>query len=1315
MDNTAVVAWKACAAIHLAESGKLTRGGSHVTDGTTGHAFDRFFFGANESNIAGAVASAAVSLANSLAGRALPSMQVRVEAREQKLAQRQRFRRRQVQDRITALGLDAPLARVLQVDDGALPLLHEAKYRSELKSKIMRQDAAEDQPLTAPRESTDESLELVRATSDLIDQGRADASALMSDTHRMREHLNMFQLKNREEMTQYTQWANGVEQRAVAKLGGMQRQDSESATITARGVIANALKDADAFARQAEPMLDFAARATNEKANDIQTRFPDRIGFLSNRHAPAVEYPSSLQQATSAVWESAAASASVPDLDTNLGVETVRRGTSTFLSALDAKAYLFDAMGVRSKRQGEEWADPTARRNARHDSRSHTPLGRVVRGGLSRVFPDHYDYRDHDVNGTGWVTSMMPASPLITKNLSTADFMWFNTILRQRPHASMGNRLANPKTASSVIRKIAMLIEGAHGADHLISLHPRADKLREHSLRVEQKHHDSARRRRVLKESSAADKNAERRRLIESFVQDAVDAQDLMSVASAVGSSQHKSLDARVSKKLSEDCNAGGDKRSWRDNGCGIENVFDLSNPRCAGCKACLGCDVRPPSCGGVGRVTCESDVDCLDTRHCDEISCSFDKLMPQLSTLTEKSDAQVAIADRSSIRCNSGPHFTDMAANDNTDAFLNTNLKDILTERMQNLHEYLFSSAFYCYKLTVGTVATQSCATVCDGGGLLDALDPASGEHMFATSTKKLPKLELYKDAQLLTEWKLCKTKTPRDNTVCVNDNFFGRLRRNCKTQDGYATQYLRPVANCGDKDCYQSLAPLNLQGDDTGPGFTCSCMRPRASAISEYLPYSETCICGDFADQPIVGGALDLTSPQFIADYLMYNFVLCNLYMQAEHTCFPSVPYEIPTLPEFDWSVRALLSDNSVNFTCANATGKDEFGPVCDDHEVFPRAYCPEYHALINDDRALVPVLRYSGLYVTNGIYNRLYNTAVALQFIVRSVAQLTGELGRSFGRVTRAVLRLLTGGLLAAPGIITIVIGIGLRRKYAPNNRRANFAIGAALVFVVAVEHAMVVNGNWNTLLGAGVLRAFSNDGVFQSPVTFPVCDDVDYVATLCEGDRCPRCCNQPGGGKDCFATCVRYHFENGVDGYAHMTTYTDRKQARFWTTCADSLVSAKCVESVVAFATYSLRAHEAYATPLEVNRQCVGYEATAPPANAAICFWLQIGTCVWTMLGLAFLTAVWNSTRQARVLFVQLMDQLFMKVWARSIPEDLHEELERQIQQGRFDVALHTRNFHWVREKMNMRDFSPVQVARGVARRWSRLFGTAHGQV
>jgi hypothetical protein len=149
--------------------------------------------------------------------------------------------------------------------------------------------------------------------------------------------------------------------------------------------------------------------------------------------------------------------------------------------------------------------------------------------------------------------------------------------------------------------------------------------------------------------------------------------------------------------------------------------------------------------------------------------------------------------------------------------------------------------------------------------------------------------------------------------------------------------------------------------------------------------------------------------------------------------------------------------------------------------------------------------------------------------------------------------------------------------------------------------------------------------------------------------------------------------------------------------------------------VAFATYSLRAHEAYATPLEVNRQCVGYEATAPPANAAICFWLQIGTCVWTMLGLAFLTAVWNSTRQARVLFVQLMDQLFMKVWARSIPEDLHEELERQIQQGRFDVALHTRNFHWVREKMNMRDFSPVQVARGVARRWSRLFGTAHGQV
>ena len=1310
MDNNVVVAWKACGALHLGRAAMAVRGGAHLNTGETGNLLDRLLFGTHNSSWAAALADGAEALANSLARRALPAARARAESRATQDNAVERFQRRRVQDRITALGLDESLLGRIGDPEDTPDVLREATARGTLKQRISAHGARTEAAPTAPRETTAGSLDLAKAAREIETEGHADVTAVVADGERLRERINMFSLRSAAEMPVYSKWLNDIERAAVERAAPLDRADSDTTTLTANGMIANALKDANALARSSEPATRFLSGAVADHAEVMRGRFPQAADFIAaevGAAPPPSDYPVDFEAAAASAWEGASSAFAAPDLNTNAGVETVRRGAWSFLSALDAKAYLFDAMGVKSNRPGDEWSDPEPRRRARHDSTQHTPLGRVVRGALSRAFPDHYAYEDHDTNGTAWAASALPGGALVTKNLTTADFLWFNTVMRHRPHAKMGNRLANPKTAGSVVRKIAMLVEAAHGTDHMISLHPRASELRKHSLRVEQDQYQTRTRRRGARETTPGAREAERRRLVESFVRDATEAEDLMSVASSTGTGDHATLDARVAQKLSESCNAGGDRRSWKSNGCTFEDAIVPSKPECAGCMACLGCDVRPPTCGAVGRQACETDADCAQTRHCDDLNCGFDRLIPDESL---DSKARKKLADDSAASCDTGPHYTDAAVSIyvDTTASFETAMQSTHTAMIGKLQDYLMlNSSFYCGRADCDGKTDE----LCGGGGLL--VKGEKGLYKFGHTSQNYAG---YKDAKALDEWIKCQTVPGGCDKTVAENAFFDGLQRNCAPQDGFEASYVQRApggaSNCGvtrNLDCYRFIAPLNIPYGESAAGFTCPCQRPLEGDLASFLPHSESCVCGDFADQPVAGG-LDLTSPEFVADYVIYNFVLCNLYMQAEHACFPSVPFEIPVIDEWQGNVRETLHNNGINFTChrQNSTDNatDKYGPLCANADVYPSAFCPEYYALINDDRAIIPFTKYLPfVHVTAAVRNRIVNTAIALQFVVRSLVQFTGAIGRSVGRVARAASRLLFGGFFAAPGLLVVaLVYAGLKiRDFAGGRelgRRTKLVVFAVAVGLVVVENAFVVAGSWDTLVGKGALSSTSHDGLFDSLIAFPECDAVDHAAFKCRGAQCPPCCTQPYG-TDCYATCTRSQFEHGVAGYSGPSTYVDRTDAKFWERCEEGV--SECLHSLASFCSYPMRAHTAYATPLRLHRDCVDPDDLGPPANAFLCFWLQVGTVVWTGIGLAFLVAVWRATAEARGHLRNLFDQTFMKLWVHFIPASMHETLRTLLETDEVDIALRAHEVHGMRRAMNAQHLSPLQVARGLSRK------------
>ena len=142
--------------------------------------------------------------------------------------------------------------------------------------------------------------------------------------------------------------------------------------------------------------------------------------------------------------------------------ETVKKMADTLLEWTDAKSYVLDALNV--KIEGMPWTDPTPRREWRHDSKQHTPLGRVVRGVMSGVFPEHYNYNDHDETTRWFASGFRPQEGYVTKNLTATDFAHVAMIARHRPHMRLGNKLSSsPEDAAVVMEKTAMLIELIEG------------------------------------------------------------------------------------------------------------------------------------------------------------------------------------------------------------------------------------------------------------------------------------------------------------------------------------------------------------------------------------------------------------------------------------------------------------------------------------------------------------------------------------------------------------------------------------------------------------------------------------------------------------------------------------------------------------------------------------------------------------------------------------------------------------------------------------------------------------------------------------
>jgi len=1085
----------------------------------------------------------------------------------------------------------------------------------------------------------------------------------------------------------YTTWAKDQITRAYRRAHPFTRTANNEMVQATQAMFANSLKDAATFARHTQPIAAYVEQAAQSEGGHLQQNYPMASRIAKHLFAGSERRRSNFEEQfyteAAGAWDSARRRAAeldnatvymgefaprqsfsnlvgnmasmfeLPDLGKEPSLEFVKHLSSAFIASSDIKARALDSLGVRTK--SESWTDPTPLREFRHDSRQHTPLGRVVRGVMSRMAPDHYWYEDHDNYTKSWADYFDPGT-YVTKNLSVSQFMFVNTLLRHMPHASLGQKLAHPDLAASTVERMTLVLEGVEGKEKARALHPKMGELRDHAVR-------KTMRRRLYAESSATDGAGgehHKRRLAEEFVRDSLRSHELIAVAGGRtdGGFRHTSLDVRVAESLSKNCNVGGNKVQWggsypdangganSDNSCGfIDAVTAGANKRlCVGCSSCMGCYLRPPTCGGRGRVACQTDADCVDARNCDHVHCDFQNLVEVSSNGTRHREL-----------CGGGPHWAEDYDNHEKPtrtAFSQTRLETakLIMDNFKalawgpaakcpldvpngdpnqgvNVEKQYECPQTFCTLGNVFTITTQRQWQ--DREGSLDStksqaqiyvlnidhisqcLEQDSTECLIPRTSIQLSsalhKANLYAD---LEAWVNCRKRCSerRNGFACddCNDHadwVFANIQRDCSSVSNLKgpAAYVNAGSRAVNGGTYW-MSPIRLTYRDTPlthetaffdpatprGGFTCPCIRPKSDSVMGSFGNGETCVCGDFADQPAdVDFEINVENTW---TYALYNVVLCYLYMDPEHMCFPAIPWEIGAVPEFEWDIREALIENQVNFTCRGRLGRevqyDPAGnPKCSDEDLQVHLSCPEYSGLVFDDTALIPLFGDTilpSIYVRKAVVNRVVNTARALHFTLRyTVMVIGGRLSGQLGYVWRLVSRFALGGFLA---------------PFMSSSYR--------------------VYDGWLTRLWV-----------------YPTCtQSVDMYAHECvpaavaystvDKFPCPECCTD--------ATPYANWRQDGGDVYPRdqmdcsMCAAIDFQKQEQSTTGIG--VHGTYRPGIWPFGTFLDTQR-----PLLVDVECVRPGETAPSIQMSLCFWVQAGSVMWVSLMLMVGYGFWRAFR------------------------------------------------------------------------------------
>jgi hypothetical protein len=819
-------------------------------------------------------------------------------------------------------------------------------------------------------------------------------------------------------------------------------------TMTFDG-LKSAMRDATRLSRISAPLIETLSNASSKENEYLSAKYPSVKDWLvrTTRSVlssqpekivlaePGEYFTGAINTAKKRIEElgfhvaGSSGTSSLADSGT-LQTETVRKLARSVLDMTDAKSYLLDAMNVQIP--GVAWTDPTPRREWRHDSKLHSPFGRVVRGVMSGVFPEHFAYEDHD-STTKWVSDMLkPTEGLVTKNLSRSDFAHAAMLVRHRPHMRLGDKLASgPDSAAITMEKLAILMEAVEGPGYLDQIHPKAAAVGRMGARRELAEKEVQTRRRLSQD-------------VDGSLLDAVrpTSHPMISVANAADT-----LDKRVQDFASRECTIGGEKNEFTTN-CGFGDVFDPGGRKqeCIGCSTCLGCELRPPTCGGLGRGQCSSDRECLGTRHCDVVSCTKE-------AMTEETTIHIGSQGVSHAEyCTEGPHYYDHnsegTSSSQADAF------------MKDLEGFMFGTKAHCglpaqagetFLSTPSRRATcKHSATYCELGLFTHKgrraganaqvmqfsnfrfIDPTKITNFCTESSVDCDRFKKTETYTAMLQWAM----DVGDGGDSHHSWFFDNVMRDCtdaKVGDGAAgvpyamitgsTTLTRSDSTIGGNPLLgRWMSPLRLPHQEgSHEGYSCPCVRPsnedgEMEMIGSWLDAPEACVCGDFADQPAYD-AIDLGLNKNTLSYSIYNGLLCNLYLNPEHMCFPSIPVDLPTIPTVSWDIRSWLVRHEVRYTCENGDEAENAASapqICEDDEVRVELACVAcgYRSLVFKPtpwlfipRQLHNLVFYKkqhdeqwkhpedidgsgtfGPVVPYGVYARLRNAWTALRFLMR-----------------------------------------------------------------------------------------------------------------------------------------------------------------------------------------------------------------------------------------------------------------------------------------------------------------------------------------
>jgi hypothetical protein len=305
----------------------------------------------------------------------------------------------------------------------------------------------------------------------------------------------------------------------------------------------------------------------------------------------------------------------------------------------------------------------------------------------------------------------------------------------------------------------------------------------------------------------------------------------------------------------------------------------------------------------------------------------------------------------------------------------------------------------------------------------------------------------------------------------------------------------------------------------------------------------------------------------------------------MAPEHMCFPSIPWQIPTLGLADVDVRAWLLANDVNFTCAQPPAQRRWrheparpdappAPYCNDTDLQMHLTCPAYSPLVLDetllwhaaqDWTLLPTVTLS-----QATYSRVQNTLAAAHYAMRYLLAHLVPGAAAFGDAWRFLVQL--------------------------------------------AAHAL----HWASplrFLGLPTLQddRFSPDGWFANLWAYPRCETVDHAAALCAaapaGERaagCPGCC-----------AAAATHTPPGAPPRAP-TGATGAADCSACTTLDFSAQQRGGAAETWAWAHNPLRYGDARRRPRIVGEQCVPDDDAHPTAAMGLCFFVHAGSVLWCAL-------------------------------------------------------------------------------------------------